>query len=48
MYVPTVGMNWPTMPANTPSGSQNGTSMNQKKAMWKIAESVASSSLEMT
>ncbi len=31
-------MNCPTMPAKTPSGSQNGTSMNQKNAAWKKAE----------
>ncbi len=43
-----VGMNWPTMPASRPSGSQNGTSMYQKKAAWKIADSVARTTLEMT
>ena len=43
-----VGMNCPTMPAKTPSGNQNGTSMNQKNAAWKKAESVASSTFETT
>ena len=41
-------MNCPTIPAKMPSGSQNGTSMNQKNAMWKTAESDASTSFEMT
>ena len=48
MYVPIVGMNWPTMPAKMPRGSQNGTSMNQKKATWKTAEREARRSLDTT
>ena len=43
-----VGMNWPTMPAKMPSGSQNGTSMTQKKATWRVADSKARTSLETT